>query len=281
MDTVFFIASKVIWALISPDSLIAILAIGAWISLMLGWQKLSRRLLSLCALLVVLIAFLPLGEWIISPLENRFAANTALPQEVHGIVVLSGAIKPYESDHWNQVELDNGAERLTSFVYLANLYPNAQLVFTGGNGELAEQEYKAADFAGYLFDQLGLTQRAIIFERESRNTFENAVNSKELVAPNPDEQWILVTSAYHMPRSVGIFCQQDWNVIPYAVDHYSKRGDLYRVDFSFSNNLGILRIAVREWVGLIAYRITGRTNQFLPSQSNYCGAETDAATEAF
>ena len=275
MESLFFIASKLIWAVISPDSLIVILGVTAWISLLLGWQKLSRRLLSFCALLLVTIGFLPVGEWLISPLENRFTANTALPTEVDGIIVLSGAISLYNSYAWNQVELGSGADRLTNFVYLANLYPTAQLVFTGGTGSVSEQEFKAADFAKYLFDQLGMTDRAIIYERESRNTYENAVNSKELLAPGAEENWILVTSAFHMPRSVGIFCQVEWPVIPYPVDHYSKKGDLYRVDFNFAGNLNILGTAIREWVGLSAYRVTGRTSQFLPGARNHCGNQAE------
>lgn len=278
MDTVFFLASKIIWAIISPDSLIVILGVAAWLSLLFGWQKLSRRLLSFCAFLLIIIGFLPVGEWLISPLENRFNTNAALPREVDGIIVLSGAISPYHSEVWNQVEFGAAAERLTNFVYLANLYPNAQLVFTGGSGSVSEQEFKAADYAVYLFAQLGLSDRAIVFERESRNTYENALNSKELVSPAPEEGWILITSAFHMPRSIGIFCQLDWPVIPYPVDHYSRKGNLYRVEFDFAGNLGTLGTAIREWVGLAAYRFTGRTAQFLPGQNNYCGV-VPAATE--
>jgi len=283
MDTVFFLASKIIWAIISPDSLIVILGVAAWLGLLFGWQKFSRRLLSFCAFLLIIIGFLPVGEWLISPLENRFNANAALPQEVNGIVVLSGAISPYQSEAWNQVEFGTAAERLTNFVYLAKLYPNAQLVFTGGTGSVTEQEFKAADYAGYLFDQLSLTDRVIVFERESRNTYENAVNSKELVSPAADENWVLISSAFHMPRSIGIFCQLDWPMIPYPVDHYSRKDDLYRVEFSFAENLGTLGTAIREWVGLTVYRFTGRTAQFLPGQNNYCGFEppaTESAAEA-
>ncbi|NKB33618.1 MAG: YdcF family protein [Pseudomonadales bacterium] len=270
MDTVFFIASKLIWAVISPDSLIVILGVSAWLCLLFGWQKISRRLLSICAFLLIIIGFLPVGEWLISPLENRFTSNTALPQDVDGIIVLGGAISPYHSYAWNQVELGPGADRLTNFAYLGNLYPNAQLIFTGGTGSVTEQEYKAAEYAQYLFDQLGFSDRAIIYESESRNTYENAIYSKELISPNPGEQWILITSAFHMPRSVGIFCQLDWPVIPYPVDHYSKKGDLLRVEFSFGGNLGTLGTAIREWVGLVAYRVTGRTSQFLPGQDYNC-----------
>lgn len=272
MDTVFFLASKIIWALISPDSLIVILGVSAWITAMLKWQRISRSLLAACALLLLLIGFFPVGEWLIAPLENRFTTNSALPSEVDGIVVLGGAISPLMSNIWQQPEVGSAADRLTNFLYLARLYPNAQLVFTGGSGAITEQEFKEAEMAQILFDQLGLNERAIIFESESRNTSENAKNSKELVTPEIDENWLLITSASHMPRSIGVFCQQQWIMQPYPVDHYSQKGDLLRLDFSFGENLSVLKIAVREWVGLFAYRISGRTDRLLPGIDNTCTA---------
>lgn len=272
MDSVFFIASKIIWAVISPDSLIVLLGVFAWLALAFGWKKLSRRLLSVCALLLLVIGFLPVGDWLIAPLENRFAANSALPAEVDGIIVLGGALSPYMSQAWMQAELDGAADRLTNFMYLARLYPSAQLVFTGGSGSVTEQQYKEAEGVRVLFDQLGLSDRAIIYESESRNTFENALNSKALLTPAADENWVLITSAFHMPRSIGVFCGQDWTVHPYPVDHQSKKGDLLRIEFAFAEHLGLLGTAIKEWVGLIVYRVTGRSNQLLPSDTNYCGA---------
>lgn len=270
MDTFFFLVSKIGWAIISPDSLIVLLGVAAWLSLVLGWQKLSRRLLAYCAFLLLFVGFFPVGEWLISPLENRFVANAALPAQVDGIIVLGGAISPRLSNVWQQAELNGSADRLSNFLYLANLYPSAQLVFTGGNGSITDQEFKAADMARILFDQLGLAERAIIYEGESRNTYENAVNSKALISPGPEENWLLVTSAFHMPRSVGVFCAQQWPVQPYPVDHYSMKDDLLRLNFNFTNNLTILGIAIREWVGLVAYRITSKSKQLFPGDQNYC-----------
>lgn len=276
MDTVFFIASKIVWALISPDSLIVILGVSAWVAALLKWQRISRSLLASCALLLLLIGFFPVGEWLIAPLENRFTSNAALPSEVEGIVVLGGAISPRLSNIWQQPELGGGADRLTNFLYLARLYPNAQLVFTGGSGSVTEQEFKEAEMARILFDQLGMAERAIIYESESRNTSENASNSKELVTPSDDEDWLLITSAFHMPRSVGVFCQEGWKVHAYPVDHYSHTGDLARFGLSFGDNLNTLRIATREWIGLLAYRLSGRTDRLLPSETNNCSVP-DAA----
>ena len=272
MDTVFFLASKIIWALISPDSLIVILGVSAWIAAILKWQRISKSLLASCALLLLLIGFFPVGEWLIAPLENRFTANMALPSKVDGIVVLGGAILPQMSNSWQQPEINGAAERLTNFLYLARLYPNAQLVFTGGSGAVTEQEFKEAETAQMLFKQLGLAERAIIFESESRNTSENARNSKELVTPENNENWLLITSAFHMPRSIGVFCQQQWVVQPYPVDHYSQKANLLRVNFSFGENLLVLGVAIREWVGLVAYRISGRTDRLLPGIDNNCTA---------
>jgi len=274
MDTAFFIASKIIWALISPDGIIVLLGLSAWLALRFGWLRLSRRLLSCCALLLLIIGFLPVGEWLISPLEHRFASNAALPAQVDGIIVLGGAISPSKSEAWQQVELNSSADRLTNFLYLANLYPSAQLVFTGGNGTVGDQEFKEAAMARVLFSQLGLAEAAIIYESESRNTFENVRNTKALVNPGPDETWLLVTSAFHMPRSVAVFCQQNWRVHPYPVDHYSMPDNLFRIQFAFAANLNLLTQATREWVGLAAYRISGKTNQFLPSDQNFCGLES-------
>ncbi len=273
MDSVFFFTSRVIWALISPASLIVILGVSAWIALLLKWQRLSRALLGCCAVLLLIISVLPVGEWLIAPLENSFTTNAALPGEVNGIVVLGGAIPPVMSNIWQQPELGDAADRLTHFLYLARLYPAAQLVFTGGSGSVTEQEFKEAEMARILFDQLDLEDRAIIYESESRNTVENAKHSKLLVTPQNDENWLLVTSAFHMPRSVGVFCREQWIVQPYPVDHHSRKGNLLRVQFTFSENLSILGIAIREWAGLIAYRLSGKTSHFLPGQNNYCGAK--------
>lgn len=271
MDTFFFTTSKLLWALVSPDSLLVMLGVGAWFASVIGRVRLSRRLGSVLAFSLIIIGFLPVGEWLISPLENRFPANVALPANSKGVIVLGGAISPTLSSIWGQPELNGATERLTSFNYLANLYPDAQLVFSGGNGFITEQQHKEADTAQVFFEQLGLNGRAILFEGDSRNTIENVKNSKALVNPVTNENWILVTSASHMPRAVGVFCQQDWEITPYPVDHRSRTGELLRLNFNFAENLALLKSATREWLGLIAYRTLGHSNQFLPSSASFCG----------
>jgi len=272
MDTIFFWASKIVWMVITPGSLIMLLAVGGWLCLAFNWQRAGRRLVSLAALLLVLIAFLPMGEWLIAPLENRFETNPTLPAQIDGIIVLGGAINPYYTELWEQPQIGGAAERLTAFIDLGNRYPNAKLLFTGGSGSLLRQDFKEADVVDQVFYQLGYVNHRVQFESQSRNTYENAQYSKEMLQPKPGETWLLVTSAFHMPRSVGVFCGQGWPVIPYPVDHIHRRNQLWRVELSVTGHLSDLETAIREWVGLVAYRVTGRTSDLLPSLTS-CESE--------
>jgi uncharacterized SAM-binding protein YcdF (DUF218 family) len=267
---VFFWISKLAWMVISPGNLLVLLVLAGWICLGFKWHMLGRRLISLAALLMLLIAFLPLGEWLIAPLEKRFPTNPPLPEQVDGIIVLGGSVDPYLSSLWQQPQLNGSADRLAAFLDLSARYPTARQVFTGGSGSLTQQEFKEASIANDVFYQLGYVNHAVIFESESRNTYENAVNSKELLQPQPGETWILITSASHMPRSMAVFCAQDWRVLPYPVDHSSQPGNLLRIEFSMLEHLSQLDLALKEWVGLVAYRFSGRTERLLPAVDAQC-----------
>ena len=266
MDTLFFYISKLIWLLISPGSLLLILMLVSLILLYLGKQKLAKTLLTITTGLLLFISFVPIGEWLLYPLESRFQTNPTLPEKVDGIIVLSGAEDTEGSHLWNQVELGEAAERNLTFMSLARKYPKAKLVFTGGTGSLSKQEYKAADVAKILFQQQGLDVNKIIFERESRNTYENAIFSKKIIKPRQNKNWVLITTSWHMPRSVGIFCKAEWPIIPYPVDHSTKKGNLVRIDFDVLRNLNSLQIAIKEWLGLFAYYLSGKTTSLLPTQ---------------
>ena len=269
MDTFFFWLSKLVWLVISPDSLLLILILVSFALLFFGMQRAGRRLLGFVCVVLLVIAFVPLHNLLLYPLESRFVTNPELPRQVDGIIVLSGAEKAYLSSLWDQVELGPAAERNLAFVALARQYPQAKLIFAGGSGKLTKQDYKDADVAARLFEQLGMDITRIVFEKTSRNTFENALFAKRLIQPNKAENWILITTAWHMPRSVGAFCKQQWPVIPYPVDHVTPPGSLLSLRLSLAGHLTDLKIAVKEWVGLFAYFLTGKTTALLPSQCEW------------
>ena len=265
METAFFWLSKLVWLIIAPESLLLLLVLAAWVLLARGATRWAKRILGLATLSMLALTLLPVGEWVLYPLETRFAPNPVLPQRVDGIIVLGGAEDALRTAAWDQVVVNDAAERFLASVALYRRFPEAKLLFTSGSGSPLDQAHKGADVARKLYAEQGLDLSRIVFEDQSRNTVENAVLSKAIVKPAPGQTWILLTSAFHMPRSVGIFCKVGWPVVAYPVDHRTVRGSLLRANTGLVGNLGDLSIGVREWVGLVAYYFTGKTTALFPA----------------
>jgi len=266
MDDLFFFFSKLIWTFARPDHLLLLLLTLAM--LLLGWRS-PRRKSRLAALLLLsvlwLVALYPLGKVLLYPLEQRFAVPEQLEQTpLAGIVVLGGAEKLSAMHRYQRPEFTEAAERVMAVPELARRFPGLPIIYTCGSGWLLEPDIKGADYTKLYFDAMGLAGR-VLYERESRNTFENATLSAPLAGDKLAGTWLLVTSAFHMPRSVGVFRQQGWTVLPYPVDYRGQplEWDLY---FNLSGNLEDLTMAAREWVGLLAYWLSGKTAHLLPAE---------------
>lgn len=229
----------------------------------LAW--LGRKLVMVSILLLAVCAFSPLGHLLLYPLEARFPPWNPASGAPDGIIVLGGSVDTdLSAAHHTPVVL-HAADRLLAPAELARRYPNARIVFTGGTSNLVSTDAREADYSAPILENAGVPKERLILERESRNTYENAIFTKRLVAPKPGERWLLVTSAFHMPRSMGIFRKAGFDVEAYPVDwRMGGRDEL----FSFGNNgadgLGRTDVAVREWIGLVAYRLMGRTDDLLP-----------------
>ena len=264
MESFFFYFTKIAWGILAPDALLLILLALGFLLLFTRHQKLAKYLIGLPLASALVTACLPIDEWLLLPLESAFPANPNLPAHVDGIIVLGGAINTLPASEWKQPELNGAAERMTATLALARQYPDATVLFTGGSGYLQYQTLREADYARQFFTEQGLPENRVFFENTSRNTFENAVYSKELIKPESGETWILITSATHMPRSIGVFCQQEWSLIPYPVDHNTSPSRKWRVEFQFLDNLAALKKALYEYGGLMVYSISGKTSQLFP-----------------
>jgi uncharacterized SAM-binding protein YcdF (DUF218 family) len=223
---------------------------------------LSRGLLGLMLLALAAVAVLPVTRWVIGPLEQRFPVPQ-LPDKVDGIIVLGGAIDLDSTGNPDMPAVNGAGERLLAFAELARRYPDARLVYSGGSGLVSDQDAREADLAKPLFLTLGLDVTRTLYERDSRNTWENAVISKRLVKPQPGQTWLLVTSAWHMPRAVGCFRQVGWNVLPYPVDYLGRTKPWLGLDAI--NQLHSIGIAEKEWIGLVAYWLMGRSDALFPA----------------
>ncbi len=259
-----FTASKVFWVLAQPGNLLVVVLVVGLLLQLVGWRRAGRWLVGLAALAFAAIAVLPIGAWLLAPLENRFPTIAEPPERIDGIVVLGGSFRLALTEDRGHVALNESADRMTGMIALARRYPEARVVFTGGSGSLSPGRLTEANVAARLFAELGFDPARVEFEGKSRNTFENAVYSRDLVKPQEGEIWLLVTSAFHMPRAVGVFETVGWRVIPYPVDYRTPRsqGDMF--GGGLARGLANSGSAVHEWLGLIAYRLMNRTQRLFP-----------------
>ena len=262
----FFFLSKTLGIMMLPvNFLIGAGVIGA-ILLFTRWTRLGRRLLVISVILLAIAGFSPLGKLLFYPLEQRFPPLDAARGAPDGIVVLGGAIDPDLSAARGGAVFLRAADRIVAAAALARQYPNARVVFSWGNANLiSDSSATEADYAPSAFERLGIPQARLTMERGSRNTLENAELSKAIANPKRGERWLLVTSAFHMPRAIGLFRKVGFAVEPCPVDwRVSGNPNLLRFSPIAIEGLERTDIAVREWMGLAAYWATGKIDTFLP-----------------
>jgi uncharacterized SAM-binding protein YcdF (DUF218 family) len=248
----FFWASKTLWVLAQPSNLLLLLGAAGALALRRGRRRLASWLLYSSVLAFLIVGLLPVGDWLLLPLENRFPTLAEPPDEVDGIVVLGGAVDLEVARSRGVVAFHGEAEREITMVELARHYPDARLIYTG-----------TSNWPPFV-RRHGLAER-VVFEGRARNTYENAVFSKQLASPQPGERWLLVTSASHMPRSVGVFRQAGWPVIPHPVDYRTTGEVEILVVPDVARRWTEFDQAVKAWIGLVAYWLTGRSNALFPA----------------
>ena len=247
MDFYFF--SKMFWYVAEPSHLLvwAVVVGAIFIRLRLG-----RILIGLAAAGILVVMFVPLGDWAVTALENQYPRGP-WPSHVDGVLELGGGLSGPILES-RGVPGAPGASRVIATFELARRYPAARIVFSGGGNPNLTPE---AVVARAVFDQLGTPPGRVLYESRSRDTWENFVFSQKLAGPKPGETWLVVTSAFHMPRAMAIARRVGWRVQPWPSDYTTTPAyDYHQPDFG--GNLGNLDLAMHEWVGLLVYRFTGR-----------------------
>jgi uncharacterized SAM-binding protein YcdF (DUF218 family) len=260
METLFFLASKTLGVVARAETWALVLMALALFALWRGRRRLAGWSLGLLFGATLALTLLPLGDLLLEPLEARHPAAPDL-QRVDGIIVLGGAETPGAYRRWGGPQLNEAGERLIEGVMLANRFPEARLVFTGGSASVgrADDTTAPSDMARDMWLALGIAPDRIVVEQASRNTAENARLTHALVQPRPGQVWVLVTSAFHMPRAHDTFQRAGWQgIVAWPVDFRS--GDLaeLRGIWRLDRNLLGLNLAAKEYFGMLAYGITGR-----------------------
>ncbi len=206
------------------------------------------------------LGFFPVGDVLIRPFEKEFSIQRNLT-DVDGIIVLGGGEDVAASHRAGQPQFNEAADRYIAALALARDFPDARLIFAGGSGRLRDMvgaKVSEAEVARQFFEEQGVAPERLLFEDQSSNTAENARLSRVLADPQGREKWVLVTSAFHLPRAMNSFSRAGWeNIVPYPVD-FRTRDLSDGMGWNFQRNLGLTNIALREWVGRAAYSVTGR-----------------------
>jgi uncharacterized SAM-binding protein YcdF (DUF218 family) len=262
----FFFVAKILGFFALPSNALIVLGlVGVAIAVFRGGRA-GGKLIVASLILLAIYGFSPLANALMLPLEQRFPPWDASRGAPAGIIVLGGAFDTVVAATRDEIPLTDAAERMTASAALARKYPQARVIFTGGTGTLVYDGPTEGELARRFYASLGIAADRITIEEESRDTAENAVLTRPLADPKPGEHWLLVTSAYHMPRAIGAFRRVGFAVEAYPVD-YRTRGveDLARPFPSLGEGLRRGDIAVREWIGLLMYRLAGRTNDLFPA----------------
>lgn len=266
MATAFFFLSKITWFLIKPLNTL-VFCLLAWLGFRrLRWRRSARFFGTLLLLYGGAILLTPLPELIVRGLENRFPPPAATePEAVAGIIVLGGATDDGAvAAARDQPLLNQSAERLTAAMALHRQMPDKPFVVSGFSGRLNPRGWNEAEITGRLFQQQGIDAARVRFEAGSRNTAENARLTAALVGQGETRPWLLVTSAWHMPRAVATFRAAGLAVQAYPVDFRTQPADLVWPR-DLGSSLALAGIALHEWLGLAAYYLVGNSTELFPA----------------
>ena len=250
----FFVLSKIFWILAAPSHWLVLLVVATAFCLLLRWQR-AAKIFSLTAVALLLVAWLAAVP-LVKAWEDQYR-RPPWPSHVDGVLVLGSGFDSVLLRQRHAPQANGGAYRLVEGLAAARRYPGAKLVFTGGSGALGGSLFPEADTARYVFAELGRDPKQMILESRSRNTYENFLFSKAMVKPKPGEVWLLATSAMHMPRAMAISRKLDWPMTPWPTD-FMTGAETGRDIWELPGNFSLLDYAVHEWIGLVAYRLSGK-----------------------
>jgi uncharacterized SAM-binding protein YcdF (DUF218 family) len=266
-----FELSKVLSFFLVPSNIMVGVGLAGIALLAIGYARAGQRMLVASIVLIAAVGVLPIGRGLALPLEARFPPWDAKRGPPTGIIALGGGvIKSEISTERGEVAVGRTVNRIIAAVELARRYPGARVVFAGRD---------EADFVIRFVEKFDVSKDRVIVERESRNTVENAAFAKQLVMPKAGERWLLVTSAMHMPRAVGVFRRAGFAVDAYPVDYLTSGAkDLRTLSAALMGGIGITDLVVHEWIGLLAYWITGQISVPFPGPMSEIPRGVDSAS---
>lgn len=260
-----FLLSKIFWLIAQPLSLAFLCALAGLLMTAAGLRRTGVIFATSCALLLFVSLFTTTGSYFLQALEDRFPRAAEPPASLSCIIVLGGAFENEVMARRGGIEFNQAADRFIETAMLAKRYPQARILVSGGDGSFSGAYDGDAKASEAFFAAFGIGPERLIREEQSRTTFENARNTQELLATNGLSGCALVTSAFHMPRSAGLFRKLGLEITLWPTDYRTSGSVTPGFDFTQpSLNAQLTTTAMREWIGLAAYYYGGRTDSLFP-----------------
>ena len=258
-----FYLSKILWLIVNPFNIFIFITLFTMFLYFINFRRLSLIIYLINFIFIALISFLPIGSYLTYIIEKEFHTNTKFPDQVDGILILGGATNPLLFKEFDQISLNGSAERLVESVMIIRKFEKAKVIFSGGSGIVNRSDLGHSQVAKLFYKKMGVDINKIFFEDKSRNTHENIIYSKKIAKPKKNENWLLITSAFHMKRALLIAEKNNWKFIPYAVDFKNIKEFKLTPNLNLLSNLNSFQSGLHEWLGLVSYYLMGRTEKFL------------------
>ena len=258
-----FYLSKILWLIVNPFNIFIFITLFTMFLYFINFRRLSLIIYLINFIFIALISFLPIGSYLTYIIEKEFHTNTKFPDQVDGILILGGATNPLLFKEFDQISLNGSAERLVESVMIIRKFEKAKVIFSGGSGIVNRSDLGHSQVAKLFYKKMGVDINKIFFEDKSRNTHENIIYSKKIAKPKKNENWLLITSAFHMKRALLIAEKNNWKLIPYAVDFKNIKDFKLTPNLNLLSNLNSFQSGLHEWLGLVSYYLMGRTEKFL------------------
>ena len=256
-----FYLSKILWLIFNPFNIFIFVTLLSIFLYFVKLRGLSLIIFLINFVFIALISFLPIGSYLIYNIEKEYHSYIKPPEKVDGILILGGATNPLFFNEYNQISLNGSAERLVESVMIIKKFDKAKVIFSGGSGIINRPDLGHSQVAKSFYKKIGIEINQIIFEDQSRNTYENIIYSKKIANPKINENWLLITSASHMKRALLIADKHNWKLIPYAVDFKNIKNFKFIPNLKLLKNLNTFQQGSHEWLGLISYYLMGRTTK--------------------
>lgn len=244
-----------------PSNLLGLTAAVGLLLMVLCLRRVGPIAAGLSLAAIALAALSPLGNVLLTPLENRFPEEVYPAPGLDGIIVLGGSYDRVRNSYVSTIVLEDDTQPLALMVDLARRYPEARIIFSGTDAPIPDGN--EASFVKHYFVSLGIAPERILTEERSRTTAESARFTANLLQPSPSSRWLLVTFGYRMPRAVGAFRRAGFDVVAFPAGLRTKGWDqMWTPEISATDNLRHLDIAVHEWLGLLYYKVKGYADEW-------------------